>query len=203
MEIYTNDKRNIKTAKFKGFTLVEMLCVLAVLGLMVGLASVTLSGSIEKVKFNKEIEGFIRVLKMAHNGASESTYRYMVTVNIEDGTYQLQTLPAMPLEVFTDTEKRTEYLEEHSNIITEGVFSDRCYIDYVVFDDGTNPTDEGYAEAVLYAGKNGWSNAVKIVFLDLDDNVYSLITNRLNSEVQFVKGDIYLPEPMSKQDVRF
>lgn len=203
MEKYTNDKRNITTAKNNGFTLVEMLCILAVLGLMVGIATVTLTGSIEKVKFKREIDSFIRVLKMAHHGASESTFRYLISVNIEDGTYQLQTLPVMPMEVFTDKEKQEEYLDEHSNIITTGKFSERCYIDYAVFDDGTNPLDEGYAEAILYAGKNGWSNAIKFVILDSDDNPYSIITSRLNSEVQFVQGDVYLPEPLTKQDARF
>ena len=201
--MYRDVGQRVRQFRNNGHTLVEALVVLAIAGMIVSMAVPALYESTENLRFKKEIERFIYVLKLAHNAAAESTQRYYVMINLEEGFYRLGTLPVMPLDVFTDKAQLKEYLQENSDLIENQYFPERIYIDDLVFDDGTDPIEEGLSEALLFAGRNGWSNAVKILFSDEEGNQYSVLTNRLNSDIEFVEGDAYLPEPMLDDEVRF
>lgn len=201
--MFKNERHRNNTAKHNGYTLVEALVVLAITGMIVVMTVPSLAETAKKIRFKREIERFIHVLKTVHTAAAESTERYYVILNFEDGFYKLGTLPVMPIKSFIDVDKRNEVIKEQSELLGEYDLSERLYIDSIVFDDGTQPIEEGYTEAVFYAGRTGWSNAVKIVFSDEEGNQYSLLTNRLNSDVELVEGDAYLPEPMLDNEIRF
>lgn len=187
-------KSNIRTG---AFTLVEMLVIIVVFGFMVGIATVTLTGNADRVKFEKESSKFIHVLKLALNASVETSQAYAVVLDFEEGSYFM--LP------YTHADKdRT--LEEEA-IIAEGFFSENFWLDHILYDDGIDSRDlEGeFAQQNLWirARRSGWENAAKIGVLDRNGNEYSIVLSRMSGDIKLIEGDAYLPGPREKRDVPF
>ena len=93
-------------------------------------------------------------------------------------------------------------------ILAEGTFSENFWLDYVLFDDGTDTRDwdienTEYFIVWLMAGRTGWNNSAKIVILDDEGEPHSILTNRMSGKIELIEGDAYLPEPRNKRDVPF
>ena len=198
-----DDKLTKTSAARNGYTLIEALAVVAVIGLMISIVTISIGLSTRDLKIKKELESFIRVLNMAHTAASESDQRYVVVVNYEEGYYQLRELPSMPIDILTDPDLAAEFLYSETEPIIDENFSDDCWLDYVFFDDATDTRELDQTEIWLMAGRNGWANAAMMVFLDPDGNPYTVITSRLVGKAKLVEGEGYLIGPMAKEDVRF
>jgi prepilin-type N-terminal cleavage/methylation domain-containing protein len=205
MDQRKDDKLIRTSANRNGYTLVEVLTVMAVVGLIVGIATISIGSSTHQLRFKKELESFIRVLKMAHTAASESDQRYVVVVNYDEGYYQLRELPNIPVKILTEEKSlAAEMLYDQTEAIIDKDFSDNCRLEYIFFDDGTDTSYlEDSTEIWFYVGRNGWSNAAVLVFSDSEGDPYSVVTNRLTSKIELIEGEALLPGPMAKQDVPF
>jgi len=180
-------------AQRRAFVLIEMLLVLIMVGLMTTLAMMNFSSAFTKAKFEREVNNFINVLKMAQNGAAESNKRYAVILNFDDQSYTLRQFDSLSLDV----------IPEEDAIITTGYFTDECYLDWILFDDLEYAIEETAFEARFYAGHYGWQYGGKIVLLDADGNPYSVVVNRLSRVVSLLPGDVEILEPQYQEDVPF
>jgi type II secretion system protein H len=180
------------------FTLVEMLVILVLFAMMTSLATVALTTNSNKTKFRRQAEQFIHTLKLAQNAASQGDQRYGVMLDFDENTYALRP--------FSHLDKERTIEEEP--LLSEGSFTENFWLDYVLFDDGTDTRDWNIEEADyfivwLMAGRTGWNNSAKIVILDSEGEPHSIMTNRMSGKIELIEGDAYLPEPRNKQDVPF
>jgi type II secretory pathway pseudopilin PulG len=180
-------------AQRRAFVLVEMLLVLIMVGLMTALAMLNFSSAFTKAKFERQVNDFINVLKMAQNGAAESDKRYAVILNFDEQSYTLRRFDSLSLDVIPDEEA----------IITTGYFTGECYLDWILFDDFEYAIEETAFEARFYAGHSGWQYGGKIVLLDADGNPYSVVVNRLSRVITLQPGDVEILEPQYQEDVPF
>jgi hypothetical protein len=180
-------------ARRRALVLVEMLLVLIMIGLMTSLAMLNFSSVFTKAKFEREVNNFLNVLKMAQDGAAESDKRYAVILNFDEQSYTLRQFDSLSLDVIPDEEA----------IITTGYFTGECYLDWILFDDFEYAIEETAFEARFYAGHSGWQYGGKIVLLDADGNPYSIVINRLSRVITLQPGDVEILEPQYQEDVPF
>ena len=174
-----------------GFTLIEMMVVVSILGLFVVWVSVNLFGAFHRHAFRATTQEFVSALQTAITAASESDRRYEVIIDLPQQTYLLREITSPDL---------SEVLDEE--IILEGAFGSTCWADRVQFDDGT-ATQQNRAK--FRAGHAGWQNGGKIVLLDRADNdhPYTVLVHRLNRVVELVEGDAELPMPQDQESMAF
>ena len=177
----------------RALVLIELIIVIAIMLMMVGLTTFSLSAVSTRSKFEKGAYTFINVLKMAQNAAAESDRRYAVILDFDEQTYTLRQFASLDLETIPPEEA----------IITTGNFTDQCYLDYVLFDDFEDTMDEEAYEARFYAGHSGWQYGGKIVLLDANGNPYSVIVNRLSRVITLQPGDVEILAPQYQEDVPF
>jgi type II secretory pathway pseudopilin PulG len=195
---YNNKNCKADAAGNSAFTFVEMLVILVIFALMISTAMIAISGNSNKVKFRKQAEQFIHTLKLAQNAASQGDQRYGVMLDFDENTYALRP--------FSHLDKERTIEEEP--LLADGTFTENFWLDYVLFDDGTDTRDWNIEEADyfivwLMAGRTGWNNSAKIVILDSEGEPHSIMTNRMSGKIELIEGDAYLPEPRDKRDVPF
>ena len=203
MPIDRTVNRNNKNCKAdaagnSAFTFVEMLVILVVFAMMISVTTLALSTNSNKTKFRRQAEKLIYTLKLAHNAASQGDQRYGVMLDFDENTYALRP--------FSHLDKERTIEEEP--VLSGGTFSENFWLDYVLFDDGTDTRDWNIEEADyfivwLMAGRTGWNNSAKIVILDSEGEPHSIVTNRMSGNIELIEGDAYLPEPRDKRDVPF
>jgi prepilin-type N-terminal cleavage/methylation domain-containing protein len=172
-----------------GFTMAELLVVVAVISLFVLTANIHLFGLLRKNTFKAQIQQLVSTMQMASTAAAESNRRYEVIIDLEEQSFLLREITTPDL---------SEVLEEE--IILDDKLSDSCRIVYVEFDDG-DFTHEGRAK--FRAGHSGWAYGGKIVLLDEKEKPYSVVVNRLNRIVTLEEGDVRLLEPKYKDELVF
>ena len=169
-----------------GFTLIELVVVISILGLFVMLVQVNLFGVLRRSQFEAEVQDFVSTMQMASSAAAENGRRYEVIVYIADQEYLLREISSSNL---------AEVLDEE--IITQGHFGDNCEVVYVEFDDGTYTNETA---AKFRIGGGGWHYGGKIVFLDNTEQAHAVIVNRLSPIVELVEGDPSLLTPKAKDE---
>ena len=170
-----------------GFTLVELIVVVSILGLLTLVVQLNLFGALQRSTFKSQVQDFVSTLQMAATGAAQTGRRYEVIVDVSEQTYLLREITGSNL---------SEILEEE--IITEGLFGDSCRVSYVEFDDAEY-TNSGQAK--LRIGHAGWMYAAKVVLLDDNEQPHAIVISRLNPIVQLVDGDPELMRPKSEREV--
>jgi hypothetical protein len=160
------------------------------------MVAMNFSGPLRRITFKGQIQEFVATMQMAVNAAAESDRRYEVIIDLAEQKYTLRQMTSPDVN---------EVLEEE--IIVENDFSESCYVDYIVFDDleRTDDNSKGYEviAATFRAGRAGWQNGGKIVFLDRDDQPYSIIVNRLNGIITLKEGDVTFLLPKDESEVLF
>lgn len=169
------------SAKKPGFTLAETMVAMVIASLLIIITVMNFSGLIRSNTFKGEIYDFVSTMQMATRAAAESGRRYEVVIDIPEQYYLLREITSSEL---------SEILEEE--IIAEGDFSDNCTVVYVLFDDGEYTGD---SRAKFRAGNNGWQYGGIIVFIDEDEQPYSVVVNRMNRIVSLEKGEAWILEP--------
>ncbi|MCP4260931.1 MAG: prepilin-type N-terminal cleavage/methylation domain-containing protein [Planctomycetes bacterium] len=172
-----------------GFTLTELMVVIAVIALFAFMVQIHLFGMLRKSTFKAQVQEFVSTMQMAASAAGESDRRYEVIIDIPAQGYMLREI--------TDPDL-TQIFEE--DIIVEDTFSENCWVAYVMFDDGDTTSED---RAKFRAGRSGWQYGGKIVLVDENDQQYSVVVNRLNRMVTLEPGDVLLLEPKSKDEVLF
>ena len=188
-----------------GFTLIEMLVVIAIFSMIVALTSLALTGTAGKSAFRRQASEFIRVMTMAQNAAAESDRRYAVILNFDEQRYTMRQ-QFIALEM-SEVDLATVPYEE--NVITNGQFTEQCQLLYVHFDDLEDISDSSTSAGVGFvAGHSGWEAGGKIVLLDRDGNPYSIIINRMSRIInmyagEIMPGDAEFPELKYKYELPF
>ena len=174
-----------------GFTLTELIVVILIISLFLLLAMTNLFGLLGKSTFRAQVQEFVSTMQMAASAAAESDRRYEVIIDLTEQNYVLREITSPDL---------SGVLEEE--IIVKNDFSDNCRVDYVLFDDG-DETDPEHMRAKFRAGHSGWQYGGKIVLLNEDEQVYSVVVNRMNRIITLKKGDVEILLPKAKNEVPF
>ncbi len=179
-----------------GFTLTELIIVVVMISLFAILAQINLFGMLTKSTFRAQAQELVSTMQMAANAAAETGKRYEVILDLTDQRYMLRQITTPDL---------SEVLEEE--IVAEKYFSDKCRIDYVLFDDlqrtGMVGDNVLSLKAAFRVSRSGWQYGGKIVLLDENEKPYSIIVNRLNRTVTLKQGDLELPLPKAKNEVPY
>jgi prepilin-type N-terminal cleavage/methylation domain-containing protein len=170
-----------------GFTLVELIVVVSILGMFVIMAQLSLFGALQRSTFKSQVQGFVSAMHMAASGAAQTGRRYEMIVDVGEQTYLLREI--------TGTNLAEVYDEE---IIVDGRFGDSCRVSYVEFDDGEYTND---GQAKLRVGHAGWMYAGKVVFLDESEQPHTVAFSRLTPIIQLIDGDSELMRPKSEREV--
>ncbi|MHC4754715.1 MAG: prepilin-type N-terminal cleavage/methylation domain-containing protein [Planctomycetota bacterium] len=185
MGIATGSRRRSGSA----FTLAELMVVVVIVSLLVLMATINVMDLLKRNTFKGQIQDFVSTLQMAANAAAESDKRYEVIVDPVEQSYILREIT---------TPELSQVLQEE--IIIKRYLSENCTIDYIIFDDGEYAT-EGWAK--FRASRTGWQSGGKIVLLDKDDQLYSILVNRLDRIIKLEEGDVGLLGPRSQDDIPF
>jgi len=172
-----------------GFTFTELIAVIVIISLFLMLAMPNLFGMLNKSRFKAQIQNFVSTMRRAADAAAQSNRRYEVIIDLTEQSYMLREITSPDLAQVLDEE-----------VITENYFSDNCMVDYVVFDD-YDYADDGLAK--FRVGHTGWQYGGKIVLVDKENQVYSIVITRLNGMVEVEKGDVELMVPKAKEDAPF
>lgn len=188
-------------SKSKGLVLIELLLVIAILGLMTGLAAIKLLPGFDRTMFKKEAYEIVGALKMAQNAAAQSNRRYAVFFDLlEPQNYSLREINALE-------DLAEETIPDEDMTLSTKQLSERCEIAYIRFDDGDDTRDEGENLLILksyfVAGRSGWQNGGKIVLLDKNGNPYSIVVNRIGRMITLMEGDVDIFLLEAKKDVPF
>lgn len=181
----------INKNKGNGFTLVEAMIAIVIASLMVSIATLNLRGFFVRHTFRGQIHDFISVMQMAVRSAAQTGKRYEVIVNLIEQSYTLREITS---QNFTD------FFEDE--IITVQYFGENCQMIYVQFDDLVE-TDEQHQIAKFRTGPNGWQNGGRVVFLDRDNNPYTVTIDRMNRIVRLHNGEVSLMMPKRNDELSF
>jgi len=175
-----------------GFTMAELLVVLAVVSLFVLMAQIHLFGLLRKNTFRAQTQELVSTMQMAASAAAETGRRYEIIIDITEQEYTLKELTGS--EIYVDNPEETP-----GEIIVQNNLTENCRLVYVWFDDGIDTNTKAW----FRVGPSGWQNGGKIVLLDEKDQPYTIVVNRINRLVVLEEGDIELLEPRSKNDLPF
>jgi Tfp pilus assembly protein FimT len=164
-----------------GFTLIETVVMVVLIGLLVSMAMLNVSGVAFKSRFSTETTELMSLLRQAHAAAVQSGKRYEIRLDLAQQSYLLRVL----------TPTNYGLPPEQQEVIDERQLDEQCRVVYVEFDDGVK-TDEEFSVANFRAGRAGWQRGGRILLVDSSGNEYSIMINRLTGAVTIQKGDIPL-----------
>jgi len=175
-----------------GFTMAELLVVVAIVSLFVAMAQIHLFGLLRKNTFKAQTQELVSTLQMAASSAAETGRRYEIRIDITEQSYGLKNITGS--EIYVDNPDETP-----GEMIVQNYLSENCRLVYVWFDDGIDTN----ARAWFRVGPSGWQNGGKIVLIDEKEQPYSIVINRINRIVVLEEGDLELLEPKAKNDLPF
>jgi prepilin-type N-terminal cleavage/methylation domain-containing protein len=175
-----------------GFTMAELLVVLAIVSLFVLMTQLHLFGLLRKSTFRAQTQELVSTMQMAASAAAETGRRYEIKIDIAEQEYELKQITGSEINVDNPDETPGE-------IIVQNNLTENCQLVYVWFDDGVDTNTRAW----FRVGPSGWQNGGKIVPLDEKDQPYTIVVNRINRIVVLEEGDVELLEPRSKNDLPF
>jgi len=184
-------KRHTLNAE-SGFTMAELLVVLAVISLFVMLTQMHLFGLLRRNTFRAQTQELVSTMQMAARAAAETGRRYEIVIDITAQSYGLKHITGP--EIYVDRPDETP-----GEILVQNDLTETCRIVYVWFDDGV----ETNTKAWFRAGPSSWQSGGKIVLLDEKEQPYSIVVNQLNRMVTLETGDVQLLEPKSRDELPF
>jgi prepilin-type N-terminal cleavage/methylation domain-containing protein len=187
------DTRDLKDKnRNRGFTLAEFLVVIAIVSLFAALAQIHLFGLLRKNTFKAQTQELVSTMQKAASAAAETGRRYEVIIDITNQSYELKQITGS--EIYVDNPDETP-----GEIIARNDLGENCRLTYVWFDDGVDTNTRAW----FRVGPSGWQNGGKIVLLDVNDQPYTIVVNRINRIVKLQEGDIELMEPKAKDELPF
>jgi prepilin-type N-terminal cleavage/methylation domain-containing protein len=187
--VNTKNSRNVTGKIRNGFTMAEIVVVLAILSICLLIAQINLFGLLRKNTFKAQIQELVSTMQNAVRAAAESDKKFEVIIDIEEQGFLLREITTPDLSEILDEE-----------IITQENLSNNCRIVYVEFDDGEYTYD---GRAKFRAGRSGWTYGGKIVLFDENERPYSIVVNRLNRIIMLEEDDFKLLEPKAQDEITF
>jgi prepilin-type N-terminal cleavage/methylation domain-containing protein len=175
-----------------GFTMAELLVVLAIVSLFVLMAQIHLFGLLRKNTFKAQTQELVSTMQMAASAAAETGRRYEIIIDISVQGYVLKEL--MGSEIYADRPDETP-----GEIIVQNNLTENCRLVYVWFDDGIDTNTKAW----FRVGPSGWQNGGKIVLYDEKEQPYTIVVNRINRIVTLEEGNVELLEPKPKNELPF
>ncbi len=182
-------RRCVSRVRGGGFTLAESMVVIAIVALFVIMATTNLKALLLRNSFKGQVQDFVSALEAAAMSAAQSDKRYEVIIDITEQSYILREITTPDL---------AEVLEEE--IIVTNDFNGNCIVSYVLFDDG-DFANEGRAK--FRAGHNGWDFGGVIVFVDNEEQMYSVVVDRLSNIPRVEKGEVEMLWPKTSEELAF
>lgn len=180
-------KRLEGSRRREGVTLIELIAVMAILTMLIGIASLNYAPIFGRSKFESRAQDLIDTFQLAWEATRQSENRYAVVLDFDEQMYMLRQYRSLDFEA----------IPEEQAVIKTGYFDREFQLDYVLFDDLESTLDRqdqaAELKAIFYAGRSGWQYGGKVVLLDGDGNPWSLLVKRLNPTVQLVRGDQEVP----------
>jgi prepilin-type N-terminal cleavage/methylation domain-containing protein len=186
-----NRASSIKNRKH-GFTMAELLVVLAVVSLFVLMAQLHLFGLLRKNTFKAQTQELVSTMQMAASAAAETGRRYEIIIDIAEQCYGLKEIAGT--EIYVDNPDETP-----GEIIVQNNLNENCRLVYVWFDDGIDTNTKAW----FRVGPSGWQNGGRIVLYDEKEQPYTVVVNRINRIVKLEEGNIELLEPIPKNELLF
>lgn len=175
----------------RAFVLIEMLLVVALVGLMTGVAVLSISGILGNLRFKRQAEHLVNMFQLAQNASAETDRHYAIVLDFTEQSYCLRQFVTTDLATLPDEEA----------IIDKGYFSEALTLDYVQYDDleDTREKDKqglSVTEARFLAGKCGWQFGGKVVLIDERGEPWTIVIHRFVKPVELIEGDadMYLPQ---------
>jgi type II secretory pathway pseudopilin PulG len=162
-----------------GFTLLEAIVMTILLGLLTGVAMLSLSGIAFGSKFSTESTELISTLRQAYSAGVQGNKRFEIKLDLAQQSYLLRAL----------TPANYGQPAENDEIIVSRQLGENCQLIYVEFDDGV-VTDDDFSVANFRAGRAGWQKGGKILLTDSSGKEYSIMVNRLTGSITLEKGDV-------------
>jgi len=188
---YEHRASRIKNRKL-GFTMAELLVVLAIVSLFVLMAQIHLFGLLRKNTFRAQIQELVSTMQMAASAAAETGRRYEIIIDITEQSYVLKEIAGSEINVDRPDETPGE-------VIVQNNLTENCRLIYIWFDDGIDTNSKAW----FRVGPSGWQNGGKIVLLDENDQPYTIVVNRINRIVALEEGNVELLEPIPKNELSF
>lgn len=181
----------------KGFTLIEAMVALAIASLLVVLGAWSLAGPLQRNTFRARAQNLVSTMQKAAIAAHQTGQRYEVIIDLVEQQYTLRQI----------TSDNLAYVLEEE-IITIEDFSENCQVDYVEFDDpdeeiATVDEDTETLQAKFRAGPAGWQYGGKIVLIDRQDRLYSVIVSTLSRIVTLEEGDVEILKSKRQNELPF
>jgi Tfp pilus assembly protein FimT len=164
-----------------GFTLIETVVMIVLIGLLAGMAMMNISGIAFGSRFSTETTELVSTLRQAYGAAIQGGKRYEIRLDLAQQSYLMRTL----------TPANYGQPPEQQEVIDERQLDDQCRIEYVEFDDGV-ATDQDFNVANFRAGRAGWQRGGRILVVDSAGTEYSIMVNRLTGVVTIEKGNVPL-----------
>ncbi|MHA1565366.1 MAG: hypothetical protein ACTSX7_08655 [Alphaproteobacteria bacterium] len=162
---------------WRGHTLVEALCAIALLALFTGFIGPNVLDSIERARVDEDVADFARTLRRATEQAVFRNRNYVILIEVIDGYYTIYE---------ADSEG---VIAEDAEPLLERSVLDRVYIDEIEHEDGSHQYG---SELVLHATPEGWKSSVLLVLLDPDERIRFLRCDRLTSRVAVSRQPLFM-----------
>jgi len=194
------NKYKYKRSSRKALVLTELIIVIIIIAMMTGFAGINFTRLVGKNQFEQEAYDFIDIIKKAQAASAEGGKRYALSLDFEEQSYTLKEFAQPYFEIIED--------DQQTPIMHQGYFTEQCYLDYVVFDDGYDsrypPEGEQTYIVHFFSGRSGWDFGGNIVLIDTDGYPYSIVLNRLSRTVELLPGEDYeVLQPVYKDDLPF
>jgi type II secretion system protein H len=194
----------------EGFTLVEMLLVVALVGLMTGVAMLSLSSLWGNLRFKRQAGDLVNMIQMAQEAASSGNRRYQVALNRDSNVQAYlcreytEEILAYDNDIFENAGHGyyDDSMIEMREFNTDSIYLDRVEFDYYTEADLANNLDDVNVYHFI-AGRAGWQCGGKIVLLDAEGNPWTILVHRFAKPVELVEGDVDMLVPLYPEQVPF
>lgn len=198
-----DSSRHVGLRCWGGFTLLETLLVVGLIGLMAGTAFFGYSAMWGNFRFKREVQSLVDVLQMAQDAAAQSDRRYEVVLDRELQGYIFREFIG-----FTSLEDEMPLEDPEVEAIQKTFFSQAVFLDSIDYDYLTQQEEEEIRAGRdrffrFVTGRPGWQAGGKIVLLDEHDRPWTIVVHRFAKPVELVEGDEPLWLPLEEKDVPF
>jgi hypothetical protein len=187
-----------------------MLLVVALVGLMTGVAMLSFSALWGNLRFKRQANDLVDLFQMAQEAASSGSRRYQIALN-RDANVQAYLCREYTEEMlFYDNDifenARHGYYNdsmiEMKAFDTDSIYLERVEFDYYTEADLANNLNDVNVYHFI-AGRAGWQCGGKIVLLDARGNPWTILVHRFARPVELIEGDVEMLVPQYPEQVPF